>query len=132
MVVLLCTTLVGFSQEPQKNYPNTYLGDVIKSETTITKAALLETLSANPIITVRMENCTEETWAVQSFQISLIERGMEGAAISVQGNTIPEKVLNIIQKLELPFAIQITSVRAISSLDKKIATKDDFVTYIKE
>ena len=133
MFVLLCTTLVGFSQEPQKNYPNTYLGDVIKSETTITKAALLETLLANSTITVRKEICSEETWIVQSFQISLLKGAMqEGVPVSVTGNTIPQNVLDNIQKLEPPFAIEIAPIRAISSLNKEPAMSHGLWISVKE
>jgi len=132
MFVLLCSTLAGFSQEQQKNYPSTYLGDTIQTST-IPKATLLEALSANPTISVRMANyCTEETWTVASFQISIIERGMESASVPAQGNTIPQSVLNKIQKSEPTFVIQITGVRAVSSLDEKAINSNDLMISVKE
>ena len=132
MFVLLCTTLVGFSQEQQKTYLSTYLGDTIQT-TTITKAALLETLLANSTITVRKEICSEETWIVQSFQISLLKGAMqEGVPVSVTGNTIPQNVLDNIQKLEPPFAIEIAPIRAISSLNKEPAMSHGLWISVKE
>jgi hypothetical protein len=128
MLVLLCTTLTGFAQEQQEIYPSSYLGDTVETGI-ITKATFL----ANPVITARMEISPENTeeWTVSSFQISLIERGMESVSISVQGNKIPQNVLNSIQEMTPPFVVHITGIRAAAS-GKKPRNPNDLMFSIKE
>ena len=71
---------------------------------------------ANPFVVAKMDDgfVYDLAWTIQSFQVSIIERGMEGTSISVQGNQLPANVVKMIRDAAPRTVIQITGIRATS------------------
>ena len=71
---------------------------------------------ANPFIVAEMDEgfAYDLTWTITSFQVSIIERGMEGVSIPVQGNQLPASIITNIKNAAPRTIIQITEIRASS------------------
>jgi hypothetical protein len=70
----------------------------------------------NPLVVAKMDEgfVFNLVWTIQSFQISIIERGMESASTQVQGNQLPASIVTAIRNAAPKTVIQITGIRASS------------------
>jgi len=71
---------------------------------------------ANPFVVAKMDEgfVFNLTWTIQSFQVSIIERGMESSSTQVQGNQLPASIVSAIRNAAPKTVIQITGIRASS------------------
>ena len=71
---------------------------------------------ANPFVVAKMDEgfVYNLTWTIVSFQVSIIEKGMEDASIPVQGNQLPASIVAKIKNAGPRTVIQITGIRASS------------------
>jgi gliding motility-associated protein GldM len=86
----------------------------------------------NPFVVAKMDEgfVYDLTWTIQSFQVSIIERGMEGNSMPVQGNQLPASIVNTIKNAAPKTVIQITGIRA-SSPGLPVRTLNDLMISIR-
>ncbi|MDR1112155.1 MAG: gliding motility protein GldM [Bacteroidales bacterium] len=73
---------------------------------------------ANPFVVAKMDESFvyDLKWQINSFQVSIIERGMEDGPYSAQGNQLPANVVAKIRNAAPRTVIQITGIRASSTV----------------